>query len=232
MSGYACYQSHDCVAGCCARPGLPMSPTTASQERLSLSGMLTFGGVSAQEHLPSVTPSRSSSSTESQLMATLHLSQQGAPCPSRSMQPQTDDPNANVVPQTPLTQTSNGCVGSVLKPSDKLPAATILTSMATWLHWTLAGAQYSHQLCTMKAGGSTFRTDGHLPCPLTPVAPGARKGGTRSAAAMSTRPRVRSGCKMLQLLRRPCSALLLPKQQTHRPLGITYITGYSMQMQC
>lgn len=223
---------HDCVAGYCARPGLPMSPTTAPHQSHSLSGMLTNGGVSAQEHLPFVTPSRKSSSTECQLMATLHLSQQGAPFASLSKLPQTDTLSANVAPQTPLTQTNNGCVASMLKPSE--PAAMILTNTATWLHWTLDGAPSLRQLCTtpIKQAWSTSRTEARRKSPNTSVSAGVRKGGTRSAAAMSTRPRVRSGCKMLQLFRRSCSAHHLQRQQIHRHLEFTLPTVYSMQMQC
>lgn len=237
MSLYACHQPHDCVAGCCARLGSTMSPTTPPQLRHSSSKMLTSGGVSAQEHLPFVTPSRSSSSTECQQMATLHLSQQRAPFASLSLQPQIDAQSADVAPQTPLTapmtQTNNGCVGSMLKPSDKLQAATTRSNKATWLHWTLADGPSSQQLCTtpIKTAGSTCRTYGHPPCRSTAVSAGVRKGGTRSAAAMSTRQRVRSGCKMLQLLKRPCWKLPLPRQQTCRPLGVISNTDCSTQMQ-
>ncbi len=111
-----------------------------------LPGRLTSGGASAQEHPPFVTPSSRSSVTECQLMATLHLLQHGAPIASLSMQLQTDAPSADMAPQTPLTvpvtQTNNGCVGSMLKPSDNL---AILSKKATWSHWTLAGVPSSPQ---------------------------------------------------------------------------------------
>ena len=102
---------------------------------------LTSGGVSALEHLPFVTPFKRQVlqwtingrlPTECRLMATLHLSQPGAP--SASLCQLLQGPvSADVAPQSPVTaptQTNSGCVELMLMPSDKLPAVKILGSKA------------------------------------------------------------------------------------------------------
>ena len=235
LSLHACHQPHDYAVGCYTRQKLTTSPASAPKETVAkhcLPGRLTSGGMSAQEHLPSVTPSRRSLVTECQQMATLHLLQPGAPFPSLIKQPQTDLKSGNAVPQMPLTQITNGCVALMLKPYAKLPAAPILSNKATWSHWTLGGETSSHQFFTCTERSSTYRSHTQMPPTNTAAKVGATRGGMRSAVAMSARPRPTSGCKMTQLFRQRCSACPPPRQPVPKRLANTFITEYSMQMLC
>ncbi|KAL3150038.1 hypothetical protein ABBQ38_013390 [Trebouxia sp. C0009 RCD-2024] len=211
---------------------LPSAPKETKGRRGSPK-MLTSGGVSALEHLPFATPFKRSLPTECRLMATLHLSQPGAPSASLCQLPQADPPKRKRG-TSDVTDSANDPNKQWVRGIDADAIRQAASSNNPQQEGYLVALDPGRRsIFTAVVHDPNGDSQQHLqdpqPDPLDNYF-SLSWSNKRPVAAMRARQRANTGYKRLQLFRQPCLAPPLPRQHPYKPSGNTSSTVYSMQM--